>query len=229
MRVSDAGYQLAIASNAPQWLRDQLDARVRLYMHDVRAMLMLPAPTCGITAGCNFAAAAVLLNVISGLSRLLVDGPGNSGDAFVAFADRWYPWGTEPGGRWVEVKSRTDTLYDSFRNGLAHDLMNGVTADKQYGWVLRQPGRLRGIKKSHLPPGGLAELDDAGQRPVWLGPTLANIDTFDSEGRVSQQDTVALDVHALYWGVRRMLFAWSGDADAVASFAGLLQRPRRPG
>ena len=53
-------------------------------------MLMLPAPGCGITSGCNFAAAAVLLNVIAGLSRLLMNGPSRSHDAFVGFVTHWY-------------------------------------------------------------------------------------------------------------------------------------------
>ncbi|MGV3520517.1 hypothetical protein [Luteitalea sp.] len=226
--MSDSGYRLAIADSAPPWLHDELDARVRLYMHDVRAMLMLPAPACGITSSCNFAAAAVLLNVLSGLSRLLMDGPSKSHDAFLGFVERWYPWECEPHGNWVEAKSRAEVLYESFRNGLAHDLMSGLVQDARYGWVLRQPGMLRGIKKSSVPPGGLEELDDAVVRPVWLGATLANIDTYEADAKVNQRDVIALDVHALYWGVRRTVWAWSGDVDAVAHLADLLQRPRRP-
>jgi hypothetical protein len=222
--MSDAGYQLALAATAPERLRSELDQRVRLYMHDVRAMLMLPAPACGISAGCNFAAAAVLLNVLSGLSRLLMPSPSNSGDAFNEFVDRWYPWNCEPEHKWIETQTRTRVLYESFRNGLAHDLMNSVKQDKRYGWALRQSGRRRGIKKPSVDAASLTVLDDVCHRPTWLGPTLGNIDTYNADGTVGQRDVIALDVHALYWGIRRMLYDWSDDLGAVAYFVELLDR-----
>ena len=59
-------------------------------------MLRLHLPDAGITAGCTFSAVHVLLNVLSGLSRLMGASPKRSDSAFRTFVARWYPWRLEP-------------------------------------------------------------------------------------------------------------------------------------
>ena len=85
---SDAGYSLRCGPAAKETVQATLDRAVRPHLHDVRAMLRLPLPEQGITAGCNFAAVHVLLNILSGLSRLMEAGPTNSGKAFREFVER---------------------------------------------------------------------------------------------------------------------------------------------
>ena len=84
-------------------------------------MLRLPLPDAGITAGRNFAAVHVLLNVLSGLSRLMGAGSKKSDEAYHTFVARWYPWCLEP-SQPFRHKRGTKALYDSFRTGFAHDL-----------------------------------------------------------------------------------------------------------
>jgi hypothetical protein len=50
--------------NVQQFLREQVD----MQFADVRVLLRLPQETIDPTVGCNFTAAAVILNQISGLS-----------------------------------------------------------------------------------------------------------------------------------------------------------------
>src|SRR6185295_17334207 len=80
--TTDEGYTLRYGPAATAAIKSSLHLAVRPHLHDVRAMLRLPLPEVGITAGCNFATVHVLLNVLSGLSRLTGPGPSNSGDAF---------------------------------------------------------------------------------------------------------------------------------------------------
>ena len=68
---SDRDYRLRFGPAATAKVKSTLDLAVRPHLQDVRAMLRLPLPEAGITAGCNFAAVQVLLNVLSGLSRLM--------------------------------------------------------------------------------------------------------------------------------------------------------------
>lgn len=68
---TDAGYVLRYGGAATAVVKSSLHLAVRPHLQDVRAMLRLPLPEAGITAGRNFAAVHVLLNVLSGLSRLM--------------------------------------------------------------------------------------------------------------------------------------------------------------
>jgi hypothetical protein len=114
-------YQLRYGGSAAAVVKASLDLAVRPHLADVRAMLRLPIPEIGIHAGCNFAAVQVLLNVLSGLSRLLCAGPANSGDAFRRFVRLRYPWSMEPAAG-LRREAGTKVLYDAFRVGFAHDL-----------------------------------------------------------------------------------------------------------
>ena len=120
--VTDEGYTLRYGQAATADVKSSLHLAVRPHLQDVRAMLRLPLPEVGITAGCNFAALHVLLNVLSGLSRLMGASPKRTDSAFRAFVARWYPWRLEPGGSTFRQKRGTEALYDSFRTGFSHDL-----------------------------------------------------------------------------------------------------------
>lgn len=65
--TTDEGYTLRYGPSATAAIKSSLHLSVRPHLQDVRAMLRLPLPDSGITAGCNFAAVHVLLNVLSGL------------------------------------------------------------------------------------------------------------------------------------------------------------------
>ena len=110
--------------------------RVRMQFEDVGAMLRLPLRAQGIKNGCNFAAASVICNLLSGISvsifqpavwqrrtkkgRLEVIG---SGEAFKEFVKAFYP---DP-----SAQRREDIayiLYHLLRNPFAHGL--GVFNDR---------------------------------------------------------------------------------------------------
>jgi hypothetical protein len=58
-----------------------------MQLDDVRSMLRLPLEDLGLTGGCNFAAPAILFNVLLGASQVLYSGGGfiKQGDRFKAF------------------------------------------------------------------------------------------------------------------------------------------------
>ena len=80
--TTDDGYTLRYGPAATAAIQSSLHLAVRPHLQDVRAMLRLPLPDVGLTAGCNFAAVHALLNVLSGLSRLMGSSPKRSDEAF---------------------------------------------------------------------------------------------------------------------------------------------------
>jgi hypothetical protein len=170
---SDRDYRLRFGPAATAKVKSTLDLAVRPHLQDVRAMLRLPLPEAGITAGCNFAAVQVLLNVLSGLSRLMGPTPPNSGKAFTAFVRRWYPWPLEPRRSPYRQGRGTAVLYDSFRNGFSHDLglvleSGALDAKGRRRDRFRIGGRALGVSKQpSLTPAVLHELDDVNERPTW--------------------------------------------------------------
>ncbi len=82
-----------------------------MQFNDVRAMMRLPLPTVTISAGCNFAAAAALSNLISGISVVLYtskDPRSGSGAKFKELLRQFYPW--EPGERPSTRRPRSSTI-----------------------------------------------------------------------------------------------------------------------
>src|SRR5215475_5179045 len=68
-----------------------------LFFRDVHAMLRLPLRNNGVTVGCNFAAAHLLLAAVAGLSASLYR-PGSLkgyGSAFIGVLVDFYPWEDE--------------------------------------------------------------------------------------------------------------------------------------
>lgn len=219
MSSTDEGYTLRFGSAATAAVKSSLHLAVRPHLQDVRAMLRLPLPDAGITAGCNFAAVHVLLNVLSGLSRLMGASPKRSDDAFRAFVARWYPWRLEPGRSIFRQKRGTQALYDSFRTGFAHDLgllLESGPVDRR-GQVrpkFRITGRQLGVtKQPSLSPAALDELDDVVDRPSWVGPTVV------ADGKVG----LLVDAVALYWGVRRLVFDHTSNKRSVSSLHRMIE------
>lgn len=223
MSSTDEGYTVRFGSAATAAVRSSLDLAVRPHLQDVRAMLRLPLPDAGITAGCNFAAVHVLLNVLSGLSRLMGASPKRSDDAFRAFVARWYPWRLEPAESRFRQKRGTQALYDSFRTGFAHDLgllLESGPVDRR-GRVrskFRITGRQLGVtKQPSLSLAALDELDDVLDRPSWLGPTVV------ADGRVG----LLVDAVALYWGARRLVFDHTSHERSVSSLHRMIEDNRK--
>jgi hypothetical protein len=82
-------------------------------------MMRLPIPVQELGAGCNFAAATFLLDLIS--FPIIVQRPGGSGVRFKAVLEKYYPWDMEPVGGF-DAKIGSKVLYDIFRNPLVHAL-----------------------------------------------------------------------------------------------------------
>jgi hypothetical protein len=103
---------------------------VRMQFEDVGAMLRLPLQAQGVTNGCNFAAASVICNLLSGISvtifqpavtrrpvrhgRMQIIG---SGEAVREFVQAYYP--EAAAARRAEVAG---VLYRQLRNPFAHAL-----------------------------------------------------------------------------------------------------------
>jgi hypothetical protein len=217
--LTDEGYTLRYGAAATAVVKSSLHLAVRPHLQDVRAMLRLPLPEVGITAGCNFAAVHVLLNVLSGLSRLLGPGPTRSDAAFRKFVARWYPWQMEPRRSSFRQKRGTEALNDLFRTGFSHDLgllLESGPVDHR-GRIrpkFRIAGRRLGVtKQPSLSPALLVELDGVTLRPNWLGPTIV------ADGKVG----MLVAAVALYWGVRRLVFDHTSNRRAVSSLHKMIE------
>src|SRR4051812_37463160 len=98
--------------------RDHFDMQIE----DVRVLLRMPK--AGYPAGCNFAAAAVLFNLIGGASVCFYDTSpqalataGDRGKRFKDMLIAFFPW---PAG--ISAKDGADVFYKYARNPLAHAL-----------------------------------------------------------------------------------------------------------
>ena len=134
--------QLAQYPNVQRFVRDHL----AMQFGDVRAMLRLPiGGEIGIDNGCNFAAAATICNIISGISVVLFNRKGRPPGPRQKPSDRgrrfrnllrapYYPWqkGEDPA-------VKTDVLYELARNSLAHAL--GVLESGQTAIICEKPER----------------------------------------------------------------------------------------
>jgi hypothetical protein len=217
--TTDEGYTLRCGPAATAAVKSSLHLAVRPHLQDVRAMLRLPLPEVGITAGCNFAAVHVLLNVLSGLSRLMGPSPTRSDAAFRKFVARWYPWRLEPHGSIFRQQRGTKALYDSFRTGFSHDLgllleTGPIDHRGRIRPKFRIAGRQLGVtKQPSLSSSALVELDDVTVRPTWLGPTV------DMDGKIG----LLVNAVALYWGVRRLVFDHTSNSRAVRSLDRMIE------
>ena len=140
---------------------------------DVRSMMRLPIPDLGITHACNFAATAVLCNLVSGISVSLYMPPSpvitnekgknrwvRAGEAFKSLLQDHYPW--QSGENRME---RAKVLYGLFRNPFAHALgVHGKLGHRIN--TMRRPGA--GLQEDEL-----EEIERSRARPSWLAPGLS--------------------------------------------------------
>ena len=122
--------ELAVYPNVQAFVQHHL----AMQFGDVRAMLRLPLPHEAITNGCNFAAAAILTNLVSAVSVVLYNSPAATAPAagqgraqrFRELLTHFYPWTpTET----PQIPQKIEVLWGTVRNPFAHS-----------GAVL-QPGR----------------------------------------------------------------------------------------
>jgi hypothetical protein len=126
-----------------------------MQIEDVRVLLRMPK--AGYPGGCNFAAAAVLFNLIAGSSVCFYNAspnalatPGGRGKRFTDMLMTYFPW--PPG---IAAKDGADVFYKFARNPLAHAL----------GLDVHQPQVPHGGEAPRERPGALARLDQAlGER-----------------------------------------------------------------
>jgi hypothetical protein len=156
-------------------VHDFVRTQVSMQFGDVRAMLRLPLPELGIAHGCNFAATAILCNLLSGLSvslfrptrfkKSVVRGSvrrrGRIGtrDYFKKMVYKYFPWQAGE-----EKRQKTSLLYTLVRCTLAHSLGVGDNAkvDIQLGKTgLRRKGR--GLTNREID-----KLEASVSRPAWL-------------------------------------------------------------
>lgn len=190
-----------------RYIRHNVEA---LYFADVHAMLRLPLPSLGITAGQNFAMAQVLLSVISAVSTCLYKSDGESGPLFREAVEHYFPWNQETASG--TPKAVAGTIYDVFRNPLTHSTGVFMERNEQRRYVVVKKYAV-GIKRCTKPNGkeGLDEawiedLERSQVRPPMLGPTLQR----DADSRT-------LLVEGLYWCTRRMIERLSLDAARMTS------------
>jgi hypothetical protein len=172
--------------------------QINMLCADVHTMLRLPQPGVqGLEAGCNLATALTLLDMASGVSRVLSTNPNGiygSSALFVDFFRDFFPWNEEPtvavnGFQPIIGGNAADVLYESYRCPLAHRL---GTVDAQ------KIGRLK-VAKAPLTEDEIAAIETAVTRPQGEAPTI---------GEVTGQDArTVLNVPMLYWGLRKAVCA----------------------
>jgi hypothetical protein len=179
-------------------VKQMFEQHLDMQFSDLRTMLQLPIPP-ELPGGCNFAGAAVLMNVIGGCSVVLYNDPypgmpaatvpQRRGDRFCHLVSDYLPHDPAlepPKARTVEV------LYSFARNSLTHAL------------GLRQPARepVLSIAKARLTPVEIELLEREQQRPRFLRDPIVREPTAGS---------YELSVAALYWGTYRVLEALVGE------------------
>lgn len=172
--------------------------------NDVRGMMKLPRPKVGIRAGCNFAAAAALCNLISGISVVLYtpnDPKISSGNRFKELLDNFYPW--DLGENKAE---KAKVIYDLVRNPLAHSL-----------GVLSKGSLPISIRKSAFTEAQLKKIENASVRPTWVPQAVT--------GDSTEYD---LSVWGLYWGVFHLVRQLAGNANQMQEAEKRLKSIRLP-
>jgi hypothetical protein len=206
---------VVVAPNTPAVVRQVLAQTCDLYLHDVHAMLRLPFPSTGITVACNFSAAAVLMNIVSGISATLYE-PGNqarqAGSKFRGVLRDFYPWDLEPADQATVSEAAAKVIYKIFRNPMAHAL------------GFQEPGGGKAqIFIRRMPKGGefglgdyvLGLIERSLERPndeLWNVPTLHH-----------DPPRTSLFVEPFYWGVREMIRRLTHDTVRMEKAEAFLQ------
>ncbi len=192
-----------------------LETQVEMQFADLRVLLQLPLGSPN-APGCNFATAAVLLNLLSGFSVCLFDTSVESlksrtgrGDRLKRLLTRYYPWD----GEQFSPTKGSEWLYDVIRNPMAHSL--GVQVTSEDKWV--------GIWKRSLSLVEVKRLEDDSQRPIWVDQEVLGLTVFKrpvSGGQICE----FLSVPCLYWGVWRLLDRLCKDPTQMKKAEELLEQ-----
>ena len=216
---------VAIGTDAGPVVEEFIRTQLEVYLRDIHTMLRLPKPRRGLHAGCNFAIAAVLLNLIAGLGTVFRCGKkGDPRYRFISLLRDYYPWADEPGQGVREANRAANVLYDLFRNPFAHsigldtEIIGGDRRHKAIRLRARERPLRLGVSRVNVDGAvGLSrrrarELEMAGTRPNWLPPTLHSAD-----------GNYALSCEALYRGFRHLILAATSDVDALRRAAAFLE------
>lgn len=176
-------FQRLVDSQQYPKLSNFLERFLAMQFADPRCLLL--------SAGCNYATASVLFNIIGGLSVCLYNAsfddftssrPTGRGLRFKNLLLNYYPWQNEP----VPTEKAVEVLYDSVRNPLAHCLGLYKPTDK-YG---------SRIVKNQMNIEEIAALENEKARPSWLQPTV----TISPSAYPYD-----VNVNTLYWGINRLI------------------------
>ena len=185
-----------------------LDRHVEMQFADLRVMLQLPWGE--FNAGCNFAAATVMLNLLSGFSVCLFEASKEAlehtarrGPRFKSCLQQYYPWNGEE----CSSEQASQWLYQIFRNPLVHSL--GVLYPLRTQWS--------GIKKWPLSLADILEMESGPQRPDWLPLT------FEISRSPSGETHIVLSCPSLYWGTWRVLEKLCKDFTQMSKAEELLE------
>jgi hypothetical protein len=168
-------------------IREGLEPQLR----DLHALLRLPIEQIGLVSGCNFVACHTLLAILSGISVMLFNQRGGSGELFNRLLNEIY-WPIDPPFG-VEPKDASYILYKEFRNPLTHSI--GISIEHNRGQRKIEPRQNQFVieKVGGLEEGAIEAIERSRDRP-------RHIQTL----RVANGRTVLL-VEGLYWGVRRTI------------------------
>jgi hypothetical protein len=182
---------------------------------DIHTILRLPLPEYGLSAGCNFAIAHILMAVVSGISTTLFEPEvkDQRGRLFQDVLIDFFPWDAEP----EDILPReivAKILYQEFRNPLTHSLGYSTQRyrvsedDIQY-----KVKRLASSDKQRGPDATWIEhLERSTERPK-MSATL-----------VVREDAKVLLVEGLYWGIRRLVERLTSDDERMKRVDNYLSR-----
>ena len=182
-----------------------LENRLSMHFEDLRCLLQLPLGQ--LKAGCNFATASVLFNIIGGLSVCFFNpslddfkSDKERGRRFIEFLIAYYPDESE---LIVEKETEAKVLYDSCRNPLTHSLGLYKSNERRRSRLVKRPLTIEQIES----------LENRKMRPRWLSPTI----TLSTSGVYGYD----VNINTLYWGVCRLvenLLADSTQLDTIEIF-----------
>lgn len=188
-------------------LQSLLSTHIDMQFEDVRALLRLPR--AGSTVGANFAAAALLFNLISGISVVLYNASwkgfaakSGSGAKFKKVLLSHFPFTEIP----IQKELVVGAFYTYSRNPLAHSLGLGVPSHPKIS-----------IAKKPLTPSEITELEDNLSLPEWSHPALSPIG-------IQPGSSYQLCISGLYWGIHRMLHSIFADGNQVRDADQLAKR-----
>lgn len=168
------------------FFRMHLDMQVS----DIRSMMRLPLPRSGMDGGCNFAAAAAICNVISGISEVLYTPTDRAGGGvrFKELLQGYFPW-----KRGEDAAAKSAVIYELIRNPLTHSL-----------GVVKRGSKPMIIEKRPLTMDQIDELETSEACPSWV-PLIVETDS----------PVQKVSVLGLYWGMFRLLVNFVNDSEQM--------------